>query len=286
MGRFSRSIALAKESFAVLKSHPGLAWFPIISATVTVLLSIVFFVPVFLATGGHNLESLPKAIGYPVMFAFYMISYFVVIFFNAGLVSCAHDSLMGRPTSFNQGLSNAVRHLPAILGWTLIAATVGMVLHIISERVGLVGKIVVAVIGGAWNIVTFFVVPVVAVEHGSPIAAVKKSGSLLRKTWGENLIGSGGIGLALFLLMLMPVIPFVAVCFTGMPVLIMAVLGLSVIYWLGLAAAGASLQGVYRTALYIYAETGEVPQAFNRDAIVSAFQARQKGKFVGYFRGR
>ena len=69
-----------------------------------------------------------------------------------------------------------------------------MVLRAISERAGFVGKIVVGLLGFAWNVATYLVVPVLAVENVGPIEAVKRSASYLRKTWGEQIVGNLGMG--------------------------------------------------------------------------------------------
>src|SRR5437762_10407388 len=99
MGRFARSMALAKESYAVLRSNPHLAWFPVISSIFTIGVTISFLLPLYFAAGPENLknmEHLPP-VYYVVLAAFYFCSYFVVIFFNTALVSCAIGSLRGVP---------------------------------------------------------------------------------------------------------------------------------------------------------------------------------------------
>lgn len=276
MGRIERSWALAKESLKVLRRTPSLVWFPVLSGLAAIGVTVSFVLPVFLATNGKDLEKIDPVVGYPLLAAYYFLSYFVVIFFNAGLVACAHESLMGKETTFGDGLRAAVRRLPAILGWTLIAATVGTILQMISERSGLIGKIVVAILGAAWNLVSYFVIPIVVVERGSPIAALKKSSSMLKATWGENLIGNAGIGFVYFLLALAP-IPVVVLAFFLSPIAGAAALGVMLLYWLILAVIGASVSGVYQTALYVYATTGEAPQGFSQDSIANAFVQKPEG---------
>lgn len=276
MGRIERSWALAKESLKVLRRTPSLVWFPVLSGLAAIGVTVSFVLPVFLATNGKDLEKIDPVVGYPLLAAYYFLSYFVVIFFNAGLVACAHESLMGKETTFGDGLRAAVRRLPAILGWTLIAATVGTILQMISELSGLIGKIVVAILGAAWNLVSYFVIPIVVVERGSPIAALKKSSSMLKATWGENLIGNAGIGFVYFLLALAP-IPVVVLAFFLSPIAGAAALGVMLLYWLILAVIGASVSGVYQTALYVYATTGEAPQGFSQDSIANAFVQKPEG---------
>lgn len=285
MNRFSRSWALAKESLAVLRRTPSLIWFPVLSGLMTLGITVSFVIPTYILTGGKDLEKIRPEVGYPLLFAFYFVSYFVVIFFNSGLVACAYDSLTGKETSFGDGLRHAVSRLPAILGWALISATVGMLLKLVSERSGLIGRIVISIIGGVWNLITYFVVPVIVVEKGSPVAAIKKSGGMLKKTWGENLIGNIGLGWAMGILMLVPVLPIILVCLTGIAPLIIAVICLAVLYWLALSVVGASLSGVYQTALYVYAETGSAPQGFSQDSIAGAFRSKPDG-VVGKIRNR
>src|SRR6185503_475508 len=54
--------------------------------------------------------------------------------------------------------------------------------------------------GLVWTVTTFLVVPVLAAEGVGPIEAIGRSAALLRKSWGENLIGSAGISLVISLL--------------------------------------------------------------------------------------
>ena len=63
-----------------------------------------------------------------------------------------------------------------------------------------------AIIGFAWSVATFLVVPVLVVEKVGPLDAIKRSASLLRKTWGEQLVGNFGIGLVFGLLVLLVVL--------------------------------------------------------------------------------
>ncbi|MEI8241604.1 MAG: DUF6159 family protein, partial [Actinomycetota bacterium] len=79
-------------------------------------------------------------------------------------------------------------------------ATVGLVLQLLRERGGIAGVILAALGGMAWNIITFLVIPVLVVEGVGPVSAIKRSAGLLKKTWGEQIIGTAGIGLVFGLL--------------------------------------------------------------------------------------
>ena len=134
--------------------------------------------------------------GYIYLFAFYFVTSFVVIFFNAALIAAANERFQGRPTGVGAGLGVALKRLPQILGWTLVATTVNLILRAIEERVGLVGKIIVGLFGVGWAIAIYFAVPAVVLEGVGPIGAIKRSGQTIRKTWGESLAIAVGFGLA------------------------------------------------------------------------------------------
>src|SRR6516165_2000435 len=190
MGRISRSWDLVCQSFAVLWSDKELMFFPVLSG---ISCGIVTFL--LLATGAAifapalgNLQALiprgnpqmivrsPEAMA--AIFTLYFANYFVIIFFNVALVGVANSRLTVGNCKFDQGLQLAWQRKWVILQWAFIAATVGMVLRAISERSGLVGRLVVGMIGVAWNLACYFVVPVLAFEDLSPGAALYRSAEL------------------------------------------------------------------------------------------------------------
>ena len=54
----------------------------------------------------------------------------------------------------------------------------------------------VQLLGAAWTMVTFFVVPLIVIEHKSLGDAFKTSLSMLRRTWGEQVTANFGLGIA------------------------------------------------------------------------------------------
>lgn len=129
-----------------------------------------------------------------------------------------------------------------------------------SERSGILGRIVVGIIGMAWSLVTFLVLPILVVENVGVGEAVRRSASMFKRTWGENVMGQGGVGLVGFLAVLAGVPVLVLTLLTGNAV----VAGLGAVVfalWVGVVMVVTSaLSGVYQTALYLYAPTGELPR--------------------------
>ena len=277
-GTFSRSWQLLKESLAVLRDNTGLVVFPIVSGICTIIVSASFLVPGFflLDRSGDVVKVNPLV--YVLLFFFYLVNYFVIIFFNAGLIFCVRKILHGQQATFSEGVSDAWSKVGKILGWAAISATVGMVLQMIRENAGVFGKIIVGLIGMAWNLLTFFVVPVLVFEGVGPFEAIKRSGSIFKKTWGESVIGQFSLGLVFGLLGLLGIVPIVLAALTGKVALIVGAVALMLIYWFMLGIISASLTGIYRTALYEYATTGQVAPAFSQQAIVSAFQPKPQKK--------
>ncbi|MEI7577370.1 MAG: DUF6159 family protein [Armatimonadota bacterium] len=289
--RFNRSWALAKQTFGVMRNQPTLALFPIISGIATLFVSLSFLAPIAFSayqsgmfeSGAKTREQIPIWY-YIVSFCYYLVSYFVVVFFNVALIHCASKALRGEKTSVGEGISVAKSRLGPILGWSLIAATVGTILKAISERVGIVGQIIVALLGGAWNIVTFFVVPSLALEGIGPVSAINSSFETIKKAWGETLIGNVGISYAMGFLSLLPIPMIIAACFTQSVWVIVAAIGLAVVVWLGIAILSSCLQGIYTAAVFEYARTGSTPSAFSAQQMQEAFLPKPDGMVSNYMR--
>jgi hypothetical protein len=274
-----------KASAAVLRSDKSLLVFPLLSGLCTLLVAASFLIPVGVMVigsepAGGAIDHGMSVGAYLLMFGFYLVQYFVIIFFQTALTGAALMHLRGEPTSVAAGFALARSRLPTILGYALIAATVGMLLRMVQERLGLIGRLVIGFIGLAWTVATFLVVPVLASKDVGPVDAVRESVELLKRSWGENLIGNGGMGLVFGLLMFVAVL-VAAVLIGGALALhsVAAVLLVAVVAVLGLILLGliqASLQGIYSAALYRYAEAGEASVGFDQALLEQAFAPKKK----------
>ena len=281
MGKFSRSWALAKASMAVLRSDKELLVFPLVSTAVTVIVAATFILPMFGLGMFRNLEAegggMP-AMFYPWLFCFYLVQYFVIFFFNTALVGAAMIRLDGGDPTVSDGLRIARGKWTTILGYAAIAATVGMLLRALEQRAGLVGRIVVVLIGVAWTVATYLTVPVLVARDVGPIEAVKESASLLKATWGENIIGNGGIGLVftianvVLVLVCGALVVFLAV--QKLVVLATVVAALAVLAVMLMALVQAALSGIYSAALYRYAVQGDAASGFDGVILRDAFQRK------------
>lgn len=286
-GSIARSFQVAGESWRVLRTNPALAIFPILSAIASVIVSIPFLIPLWLAAAAEGATRHQVAFGvvhYALLAAMYFANYFVVIFFNAALVACAHEELNGRRTTVAYGVEMAMKRLPQILAWTAVASTVGLILKMISERVGIIGAIVIALVGVVWNVAVFFVVPIFVIERVGPIQALKDSTGMIKKTWGERIVLGFGLGTATGLLILLAMVPVglsVAAFVGGIYALGAALICLTVACVAAVAIASASMNAIFQTALYIYCRTGAVPMGFQASSMQGAFREKPARKVFG-----
>jgi Family of unknown function (DUF6159) len=277
--RLSRSWTLVKASASVLEQDRELLVFPAISLAALLVVSLCFALPMLglgvldgMSRGGNKAVSTGV---YVVAFLFYFSQYFVIFFFNTALVGAAMIRLDGGAPTLGDGMRVATSRLGAIAGYAFIAATVGMILRAIQERVGFIGRFIVGLLGVGWAIATYLVVPVLVARNVGPIDAIKESAHLLKETWGENVIGQAGLGVA-FAFIYLGVIAcgifliIVASLAHKASIIIAAVL-LTVLAVAITALVQSALAGIYAAALYRFATTGKETLGFDARTMKLAF---------------
>ena len=280
-----RSFRLAKLCLHVLAVDKELILFPVFSS-IGVVLVLLSFGGVGLGIGALNrIEA--GAIGggdIVIALAFYILAYFVIIFFNSALVYAAHERLAGGDPNIRSGLKGAWYRIVTIFMWAVIAGTVGLVLNILAGQArerggifGLISQMVISLLGAAWTLITYFVVPLIVIERRPLGESFKTSVSMLRRTWGEQVAGSFGLGIAAFLAFLVAAGVIALLFFILSPlgaVGVVTAIGIGVVLVVGVGLVFATMDGIYKAALYNYAASGEVPTLFPDDAIRGAFRHR------------
>ena len=270
MDSLSRGFRLAKASWGVVKADPALLWLPIISFVCSLVVLAVFGLGIVgIGVPAQGQSASPGV--YVLGFLMYVALSFVTIFFNAAVIGTAMKRLKGEDTSLRDGIALARQHLGKIFVWAMITATVGMIIRSLQERAGLIGRILFGLVGIAWSVLTYFVVPVLLFEDLGVGDAIKRSGSIFRQRWGEQFVGNATIGLAV-LVVAIPVIVVGALITSVIPVVGASVLVISIG---ALLAAGAACSGVFNAALYRYATTGESSGAFTTEDMNASFHPRR-----------
>ena len=266
-------MSLARSSWEVIKADKELLLLPLISGAASLIIAASFVIPLFIAGGGEARMTGGRILGLILM---YFVLAYITIFFNAALISAAHERLDGGDPTIGSALRGAGRRAGKILSWALISATVSVVLSLIEERLGFIGSIVVTLLEAAWTVVTFLVLPIIVIEDLASGDAVRKSGKLLRNTWGENLTAQAGMGMIGFLLILPAAALIWAGVASGGEGGVYAV-GLGAVWGVAVVVFMAALSGVYQTALYHFAAHGRVPSRyFGRSVMESAFKPKRR----------
>jgi hypothetical protein len=273
--RIRRSFDLVRASARVLRQDNHLILFPMVSAFTLLLVLLAFALPLF---GFESIDGIGRGGLYSMAFLFYVVQYFVIFYFNAALVGAVMIRLDGGSPTMADGLRIANSRLGAILGYAVISATIGVVLRAIQERVGFIGRLIVALIGASWTLATFLVVPVIVTRDRGAVSSISESAALLKRTWGENLVGQGGLGAAfglvyfglaastvLLALLLIPV---------ASPALFILYAVIVVLAFVACALIHATLTGIYSAVLYRYAVGGSGAPGFDTGVLKSAFQRK------------
>ena len=275
MGRIHNTWQLAKTSWAVLKKDRELLWIPVLSflasAAVIVVVLILTFVTLS-TTSSHGDTSMEVN---PAMIVVFLVGALLLgiisVFFNGALVAGAHERLTGGDPTVRSAVGRAFSRIGGLVPWALITTTVGLILQALRDRAGFLGRIVTHMLEMAWQVVTFLTVPAIVIDNVGAIEGLKRSASLLRRTWGENIAARVGFGLLGFVLIL--------------PVALVAGLfiasGWTVLMAIGLIAGAAwvavvvvvltALNAIFQTALYLYATTGMPPSGFEQAPLEQTF---------------
>ena len=287
-GSIGRSWNLAKESMGVIRKDPELMIFPIVSFIACVIVlgilgTVAFFTDSF---GG---DSTVSPLGIVLIFIIYFVGYFVTIYFQVALVASVKLRLSGGNPTLGYGIGEANKRLGAIASWAIIAAIVGLILRLLEGAVrrsrggvgSIVAQIAISLVGMAWSLATFFVIPVIAYEGVGGFEAVKRSVGVIKRRWGEAIVGQAGIGLVMFLLALL-----VGGVFGILGILLLVngstvgtvigilLISIAVLGVLSIVALSATLQSVYSAALYEYATKGQAPGIFSQSSLDSAFRPK------------
>lgn len=286
MGRFRRSWELGKTSWSVLKKDRELMWLPAIgfalSAIVLLLAAGVIFLAEYDSAVGLE-ETEPGPVTWIVVLLTYLLVAIITVFFNSALVAGARVRLHGGDPTVSSSLGVAMSRLHVIIPWAITTVTVGLALRLIRENMGIFGRVIAAFLGMGWAILTFLAIPVIVMEQSGPIDTVKRCTELIKRTWGENLLGQLGLGFLWFAVL--PPAFLIAAILAATGLVALAVVGVvAALAWILIGAVVISgLTAIYQAALYEYAVEGQVPAAFAGSGLETAFVPKGEGEQRGFF---
>ncbi|MDY7109179.1 MAG: DUF6159 family protein [Planctomycetota bacterium] len=287
----SRSWEFAKISYGIIWDFKQLLVFPLASTLAAAAVLASFLLPLW---GTGTLEAWLEFVSreeatqastadqvwmYITLFLFYFCNYFVITFFNTGLVACAMKVIEGDVPSVGYGMSMAGRRLPQILGWALVSAIIGVVLKAIENAHEKAGRIVAAILGSAWTALTYFVVPVIVMDGAGPVTAIRSSIGTLKQTWGTALVGQFSLGFLSFLITL----PVILICIglgawaamSGSIMGLIAAIVVGVLLIVIVSAVSSAADTVFKALLYNFATGRSVPANIDTGSFRDAFAPKQ-----------
>ncbi len=227
----------------------------------------------------NNVQLTPLGMAY--FAAAYLLSMILATYFNVAFYHEILASLRGDGVSIRRGLQYALTRWQAILLWASFAGLVGLVIRQLEERVGIIGKLVLSLVGTAWSVASIFVIPVVVTDTESvnPFHMLKKSAMTLKQTWGEALIGFAGVRLGGVVLMLASLV------FLGLALAVSVVtenfwfIGVTGAFWFaGMIVLNYVLSvanHVYRCALFLYSTEQTIVQPYNLEMLQMAWKMKK-----------
>jgi hypothetical protein len=260
--------------WGLLKEDKKLIVFPFLSLLGCLAVLATFWVPF----GDQMLEKHAQGWAtYAVLFAYYVCNYFVVVFFNSALVGCAALRMAGHEdVSLATGFKLAAERIHLILGWSVVSASVGLALKAAENAHEKGSDIIAALLGTAWTMLTFLVVPALVIDGLGPFAAIQASSRLFKKTFGDQLISSWSFG-AIFSILGAPGIALLGFGIykfqTGSASLGLTLGGIGLVYLLLLISVQAALQAIFQTTLYLYLRDDKAPAGFDERLLRGAAKA-------------
>ena len=273
IGRMRASFLLFKETFRFFWADKEMIWVPVITGFFQ--LFIIGACGVALVLSGFSVdeevEQTLTGVQYVYILLMYIMCAFTIAYSQATITHIVYTRVHGGDATLWQGLKIAGSHVGALFIWASITSTVGILLRMVAERSQLLVRILIALLGAMWSVLTYFVVPAIVIDGMSPVTAIGHSGNVFKRTWGETFITNISLGFAFIIpifVLIFVLIGFHVLVGIG-PISFLISLGVFSFSIIVIILLSSVLDSVLRTLLYVYASEQVVPHNFNRELLES-----------------
>jgi len=282
-------------SFRVIREDESLLLFPVMSslAFIGILILFSFFSYEALMNkiviSGTSTAVVIILIWIPAYFLFWLVG----TYFSASLMGAAMLKLNGKQATVSDGIKLANSKITKILLWAIVAATVGIIIrlitYILSDKIGgflgsFIGDVVGISLETVWAISSYFIIPVILFEDMSIWDSLDRSESLFMENFGTTFISNlimaaiGAIGVISSLLI--GIYGFYLLYFKHLAIYGILLMGIGMILGSIVLIIVTTADTVLVAALYRYATTqkmmeGLVPPQLINDPMI------HKGPYVG-----
>lgn len=301
LGRFKRSLALAKSSWQVLRLEKNFMLLPIvgmlielgliIAAAIVVGLVLLAATAAYSAINGNDVSFAYNSSansGMPLwgiipLGIFILISTFTASLVYGAIVYGALERFKGNDPTIKSCMKAAYMKKKPLFMFSLLSAFIGTILTFLEDRLPLAGKIATRLTGAAWAFASMFAVPFIMTSKESlgPIESTKESVNLIKRVWGESLIISAGIGLVGTIAVLSyGTLMFVSSVIAGMfqPTLFFVGLGLGTVILIVMLIILSVLSNIAQAAIFYWATTGKAPKSFDKEILQSTMTPKKARK--------
>ena len=275
VGKLRASWLLFKETWRYLQTDREMLVLPLLAALMSLVL-VGFLVFVFVLSGGREVLSRLASedfsvLGWLFVFGCYVIVAFTMATSQAGISHAVYTRAHSGDSTLGQSLKIAFSHWPSLLLWSMITSTVGVFLQMIVEKSRLLGRLFSLLLGSAWSVLTYFVVPAMVIDKKTAFESISKSTQVFKATWGETIVSNvtlGAVFLIAHVLMLVSMIGLVIACAVSNLITPMFVIfAVNVALLLLAILIQSTMEGILKTLLYIYASESAYPANFNQELL-------------------
>lgn len=303
--KLHRSWQLFLRSITVMRQHPKLLVFPMLTTMFTIAVALFFLAPVGLVLlgthrvdgnqlravadsiglvrfeGGNNFHFHVEPLGSAILAGVYLLSMFLATLCSVAFSSEILAALSGQAVSIRHGFAVAFSRWKSVLLWSLLAGLVGLLIRKLEEHLSLVGRLVMGLIGLAWSVASIFAIPILVREPSlaNPFSVLARSAETIKRTWGEMLsgyIGMTGSNILFFWASIIGWFWAGLIAYLLGNAWVLAVAGglwlLSLIVYSYLASIASR---VYLCALYLYASDGVVPGPYDASMMAEGWKLRK-----------
>lgn len=263
---------LAKECYGVLRSRRELMLLPFLGALIAFALTVLFALPIAFANWFDN-----EVLILVTLFAYYYAQQVVGLFVSSTLIHLLVRSFQGERLTLAQGFQFSLSRLRQILSWACLGGVVGVILHRLDQgkEESRLRRLLLKLVGGAWNLVSYFAFPILILEGLGPLDAMRRSVELIVETWGPRRRAVQGFQTLALLAFSLGFVVFLAglglAHHTGQSLWLFGSLALLLPYGLVATFLLSSLTQVYRVSLYLYASGSPAPVPLAPAALEDAF---------------
>jgi hypothetical protein len=228
--------------------------------------------------------------------------YWISLFSQTALMTGVQACFRGEDVSVGRAIQQAWARRWLILQWAVVSGLVQAGLDVVRMGTEHLGKIpwigrimasfLVLLIGLAWNLASYLVLPVLVYEWVTPREGLKRSVHLVKQLAGETVTGWVGFSAGWMLLAGVPFLLGIGFLIASALVSIFmgstndiqkyiaipgfALILVSVISWPFLALLNFVLDGVFRVGLYMYAVEGVVPEPYTTELLDRVWVVKPK----------